>query len=40
MVGFNWNVHIDDEDECERRKGDCLDDIQYLEQQFSELKEL
>lgn len=29
-----------DEDESERRKGDCLDDIQYLEQQFSDLKEL
>lgn len=29
-----------DEDESERRKSDCLDDIQYLEQQFSDLKEL
>ena len=34
------NLDIDDEDESERRKSDCLDDIQYLEQQFSDLKEL
>lgn len=33
-------LSLDDEDEAERRKGDCLDDIQYLEQQFSDLKEL
>ena len=31
---------VDDEDDAERRKGDCLDDIQFLEQQFSDLKEL
>ena len=36
-VHFNF---LDDEDESERRKGDCLDDIQYLEQQFSDLKQL
>ena len=30
----------DDEVEAERRKVDCLDDMQYLEQQFSDLKEL
>jgi hypothetical protein len=29
-----------DEVEAERRKVDCLDDMQYLEQQFSDLKEL
>lgn len=42
-VGVNLKCShcmIDDEDESERRKGDCLEDIQYLEQQFSELKEL
>ena len=31
---------IDDEAEAERRKVDCLDDMQFLEQQFSDLKEL
>ena len=30
----------DDEDESERRKVDCLDDMQFLEQQFSDLKEM
>lgn len=30
---------VDDESEAERRKVDCLDDMQYLEQQFSDLKE-
>lgn len=30
----------DDEAEAERRKVDCLDDMQFLEQQFSDLKEL
>jgi breast cancer metastasis-suppressor 1-like protein len=29
-----------DEVEAERRKVDCLDDMQFLEQQFSDLKEL
>ena len=29
-----------DEDESDRRKGDCLDDMQFLEQQFSDLKEM
>ncbi|CAI8032210.1 Breast cancer metastasis-suppressor 1-like protein [Geodia barretti] len=29
-----------DEVESERRKVDCLDDMQFLEQQFSDLKEL
>lgn len=31
---------IDDEEDGERRKGDCLDDMQFLEQQFTDLKEL
>jgi len=31
---------VDDEDDTERRKGDCLEDIQYLEQQFTDLKEM
>lgn len=33
-------VYTDDEAEAERRKVDCLDDMQFLEQQFSDLKEL
>ena len=31
---------VDDEDDTERRKGDCLEDIQFLEQQFTDLKEM
>ena len=33
-------LFTDDEAETERRKVDCLDDMQFLEQQFSDLKEL
>ena len=33
-------LRVDDEEDGDRRKGDCLDDMQYLEQQFSDLKEL
>ena len=33
-------LFADDEAEAERRKVDCLDDMQFLEQQFSDLKEL
>ncbi|XP_064403076.1 breast cancer metastasis-suppressor 1-like protein [Halichondria panicea] len=29
-----------DEDDTERRKGDCIEDIQFLEQQFTDLKEM
>ena len=35
-----YHFLADDEAEAERRKVDCLDDMQYLEQQFSDLKEL
>ena len=43
MVSSNWSECFfltDDEEDGDRRKGDCLDDMQYLEQQFSDLKEL
>ena len=33
-------MFVDDEDDTERRKGDCLEDIQFLEQQFTDLKEM
>lgn len=29
-----------DEEECERRKTECLDDMADLEKQFSDLKEV
>ena len=34
-----YHLYVDDEDDSERRKVDCLDDMQYLEQQFTDLKE-
>lgn len=38
LIGLS--LFTDDEAETERRKVDCLDDMQFLEQQFSDLKEL
>ena len=43
LVSINWSCgpsSSDDEEDGERRKGDCLDDMQFLEQQFTDLKEL
>ena len=40
-VYLSWLFYLaDDEAEAEKRKVDCLDDMQFLEQQFSDLKEL